>query len=48
MHSKNYDKVKRFYKLGLWSESMVRDAVVKHWITEDEFKEITGQDYKEG
>ena len=43
-HSKNYEKVKKFYKMGIWSEKMVWNAVGK-WIT----PEITGEDYsKEG
>jgi len=44
-HSKNFDKVKRYYDAGLWGINKVRQAVVKGWITEEEFKEITGQDY---
>lgn len=44
-HSKNFDKVKRYYDQGLWGINKVRQAVVKGWITEEEFKEITGQDY---
>ncbi|QJU22475.1 XkdX family protein [Enterocloster bolteae] len=44
-HSKNYDKVKNYYGMKLWDESRVRNAVVKGWITEEEFAEITGKDY---
>lgn len=43
-HSKNYEKVKKFYKMGIWSEKMAWNAVGK-WITPDEYKEITGKDY---
>lgn len=46
-HSKKYEKVKTYYDRGLWSESMVRNAVVKGWITSDEFTEITGEPYEE-
>lgn len=47
-HSKNFEKVKKFYKMGIWSEKMVWSAVGK-WITTEEYKEITGEDYsKEG
>ena len=42
--SKNYDKVAGFYKDKLWSIGMVRNAVTR-WITAEEFKLITGQDY---
>lgn len=47
-HSTNFEKVKKFYKMGIWSEKMVWNAVGK-WITPEEYKEITGEDYsKEG
>ena len=47
-HSNNFEKVKNFYKMGIWSEKMVWNAVGK-WITPEEYKEITGEDYsKEG
>ncbi len=46
-HSKNFEKVKAYYDNGngLWKISRVRKAVVRNWITEEEFKEITGEDY---
>ena len=50
-HSKNYEKVKRYYNTlkpdgsRMWSLAMVRNAVVKGWITEAEFEEITGESY---
>lgn len=53
-HSKNYEKVKGYYDMYVqsggtrgWSIEKVRNAVVKGWITEEEFKEITGEDYDE-
>jgi len=45
-HSPKYDKVKNYYDKGLWTIDMVRNAVVKGWITEEEFAEITGQPYE--
>ena len=45
--SKNYDKVKKWYHKGKWNEAMCRDAVVKGWITPEEFTEITGIKYSE-
>lgn len=45
-HSKNYDKVKVFYSRKLWDETRVRNAVVKGWITEEEFAEITRVSYR--
>lgn len=44
-HSKNYNKVKRWYDMAMWNETRVRNAVVMGWITEEEFMEITGQAY---
>lgn len=46
-HSKNYEKVKSWYNMGMWNEIRVRDAVKKNWITETEFKEITDKDYED-
>lgn len=46
-HSKNYEKVKNYYENFLkkespmWSLEMTWTAVGK-WITEEEYKEITG------
>lgn len=42
--SKNYGKVKGYYDASLWSLGMTRNAVGR-WITAEEFKEITGQNY---
>ena len=39
------EKVKRYYDLGLWTDSKLRNAVEKAAITEDEYKAITGQEY---
>ena len=43
--SKNYNKVKDYYDKSLWTIEMVKNAVVKTWITADEFEVITGQIY---
>ena len=43
-HSKNFEKVKRYYDTGLWNIRMVHNAVGR-WITPEEYKEITGEDY---
>ena len=45
-HSPKYEKVKGYYDKGLWNEEMVRNAVVKGWITEEEYREIVGEDYE--
>ena len=43
--SKHFKKVKGYYDSGLWSVERVRNAVVKNWITAEEFKMITGEVY---
>lgn len=44
-HSKNYDKVKRYYNMKLWNDTRVKNAVKTKWITEAEYTEITGRAY---
>ena len=44
--SKNYNKVKMYYDMRLWSVGMVRNAVGR-WITADEYLVITGMIYEE-
>lgn len=44
--SAKYAMVKEFYDGGVWNESKVKNAVVKGYITEAEYKEITGKTYK--
>ena len=43
--SKYYNLVKKNYDNGFWSIDKVRDAVVKGWITEEEFELIVGKPY---
>lgn len=43
--SKKFETVKKYYDDKLWNKTKVRNAVVKGWITEEEFKLITGEDY---
>ncbi len=44
-HSEKFDMIKMFYNRKMWDVKKVRDAVVKVWITADEFEEITGVEY---
>lgn len=44
-HSQKYDLVKKYYRQHLWNEAQTRNAVVKGWITPEEFEEITGKLY---
>ena len=39
------EKLKRYYDLGLWTDSKLKNAVEKSAITEDEYKAITGKEY---
>ena len=43
-HSPNFGKVKKYYDEGLWNIDRVYNAVGR-WITETEYKEITGFDF---
>ena len=45
--SKYFQIVKRNYDRGFWTIQQVRNAVVMGWISEDEYKLITGEDYDE-
>ena len=47
MHSKKYETVKYYYQNNLWSKKKVHDAVIKNWITPDEYFQITGELFEE-
>lgn len=38
-----FEKIKRYYKLGIWNCAMVKNAVIKHKITEAECLQILSQ-----
>lgn len=44
--SRKHDVVKGYYVKGLWNKTMCRNAVIKGWITPEEFTEITGERYE--
>lgn len=44
--SPKFNKVKGYYDNGLWNKTMVRNAVVKGWITAEEYQEITGEEFE--
>lgn len=46
--SAKYEIVKSYYVNGLWSEKKVRDAVLHKWITENEYRLITGKNFSTG
>ncbi len=45
MASKKYGQLKEYYRLGMWTEEKLKTAVVKNWITSEEYKSITGHEY---
>ena len=45
--SNKFEKVKSYYERGMWDISRVRNAVVKGWITAEEFFMITDEIYGE-
>lgn len=42
----NYETVKSNYDRGLWNKILVKMAVRKGIITKEQYKEITGENYK--
>ena len=46
-HSEKFALVKSYYVRKLWNEYRVRMAVVKGWITAEEYEEITGSPSEE-
>ena len=43
--SSKFEKVKEYYDKGLWTKEMVANAVVKEWITAEEYEIIVGEPY---
>jgi len=41
-----FNKVKSYYEKGLWDISRVRNAVIKEWITPEQYETITGEKYE--
>ena len=41
VHSKDFEKIKRYYDNGFWTKKMVKNAVVKGKITTEEYEDIT-------
>lgn len=44
-HSKKFNDVRSYYKYHMWKKRQVMNAVKQGWITEYEYKEITGESY---
>lgn len=45
-HSIKFHDVKKYYDTGLWIQARVYNMVSKNVVTIEEYKEITGEDYK--
>lgn len=45
--SNKFEKVKVYFERDLWNIDRVRNAVIKSWITAEEFQIITGEPYEE-
>lgn len=45
-HSEKFEMVKDYYDTGKWKKKAVKNAVVKGWITAEEFEEIVGEPYE--
>lgn len=43
--SRKFEKVRNYYEKNLWTKEQVANAVKKGWITADEYRDITGDDY---
>ena len=43
--SDNFEMLKKFFDEGLWDQKRLKNAVVKNWITKEEYKLIAGEDY---
>ena len=42
----NFGLIKRSFDRGLWTAAMVKVAVRKGVVTPEQYREITGKDYK--
>lgn len=43
--SQKFDDIKKYFDFEFWDIKKVRNAVIKNWITEQEFNLITGEKY---
>ena len=42
-----FPTLKRLYDLGLFDKIKIAESVKANWITKEQYKEITGEDYPE-
>ena len=43
--SNKFETVKRYYDTGRWNKNAVRNAVIKGWITAEEYEAIVKEPY---
>ncbi len=43
-----FPTLKRLYELGLFDKVKIAESVKVKWITEEQYKEITGDDFPQG
>lgn len=41
-----FEKIKKWYNMGIYTKEQVKNFVRKGKITEEQYKEITGEDYE--
>lgn len=41
-----FNRIKRLYDQGKLDKNGVKNAVLRGWITEEQYKEITGEEYE--
>lgn len=41
-----YEKIKKWYRQGLWQERQIQQAVEKGLLTGEEYRQITGGEYR--
>ncbi len=41
-----YERIKKLYDNGKLDKAGVRNAVVRGWISPEQYKDITGEDYE--
>ena len=42
----SFERIQYYYEAGLWSKPMVKMAVRKGVITKEQYRDITGEDYR--
>ncbi|MBQ3502625.1 MAG: XkdX family protein [Clostridia bacterium] len=45
-HSVKFNDVKNYYDNGQWKKKAVRNAVIRGWIYDWEYEEITGEPFE--